>query len=99
MDVDLNGTTIHLDRPSDKAVVQRVAAQIQRRIAEDDWRPYSSKADALGAWKTRRDSLESPESFQLGQVSDRSKYGIHRFLVGLMFCSVVVVNEQVDNEK
>ena len=51
MDVDLNGTTIHLDRPSDKAVVQRVAAQIQRRIAEDDWRPYASKADALGAWK------------------------------------------------
>ena len=51
MDVDLNGTTIHLDRPSDNAVVQRVAAQIQRRIAEDDWRPYASKADALGAWK------------------------------------------------
>ena len=51
MDVDLNGTIIHLDRPSDKAVVQRVAAQIQRRIAEDDWRPYASKADALGAWK------------------------------------------------
>jgi hypothetical protein len=51
MDVDLNGTMIHLDRPSDKAVVQRVAAQIQRRIAEDDWRPYASKADALGAWK------------------------------------------------
>ena len=51
MDVELNGAMIHLDRPSDKAVVQRVAAQIQRRIAEDDWRPYSSKADALGAWK------------------------------------------------
>ena len=51
MDVDLNGTMIHLDRPSDKAVVQRVAAQIQRRIAEDDWRPYASKADALDAWK------------------------------------------------
>ena len=61
MDVDLNGTTIHLDRPSDKAVVQRVAAQIQRRIAEDDWRPYSSKADALGAWKnaTRKDIIHT----------------------------------------
>ena len=47
MDVELNGTTIYLDRPSDKAVVQRVAAHIQRRIAEDDWRPYASKADAL----------------------------------------------------
>ena len=50
MDVELNGTTIYLDRPSDKAVVQRVAAHIQRRIAEDDWRPYASKADALAVW-------------------------------------------------
>ena len=50
MDFELNGTTIYLDRPSDKAVVQRVAAHIQRRIAEDDWRPYASKADALAVW-------------------------------------------------
>ncbi len=51
MDIELNGTKIHVDRPSDKAVAQRVAAHIQRRIAEDDWRPYSSKADAIGAWE------------------------------------------------
>ncbi len=51
MDVELNGTTIHLDRPSDKAVVQRVAAHIQRRIVEDDWRPYASKAEALCSWQ------------------------------------------------
>ena len=50
MDIELNGTTIYLDRPSDKAVAQRVAAHIQRRIVEDDWRPYASKADALAAW-------------------------------------------------
>ena len=50
MDIELNGTTIYLDRPSDKAVAQRVAAHIQRRIVEDDWRPYASKADALEAW-------------------------------------------------
>ena len=50
MDVELNGTKIYLDRPSDKAVVQRVAAHIQRRIAEDDWRPYAAKADALAVW-------------------------------------------------
>jgi hypothetical protein len=50
MEFELNGTTIHLDRPSDKAVVQRVAAHIQRRIVEDDWRPYASKASALEAW-------------------------------------------------
>ena len=51
MDVELNETTIYFDRPSDKAVVQRVAAHIQRRIVEDDWRPYASKADALEAWE------------------------------------------------
>ena len=51
MDIELNGTTIRLDRPSDRAVAQRVAAHIQRRVSEDDWRPYSSKADALGAWE------------------------------------------------
>ena len=50
MDIELNGTTIYLDRPSAKAVAQRVAAHIQRRIVEDDWRPYASKADALAAW-------------------------------------------------
>ena len=51
MEFELNGTTIYLDRPSDKAVVKRVAAHIQRRIVEDDWRPYASKADALEAWE------------------------------------------------
>ena len=50
MDVELNGTTIYFDRPSDKAVVQRVAIHMQRRILEDDWRPYASKAEALRAW-------------------------------------------------
>ena len=50
MDIELNGTTIYLDRPSDKAVAQRVASHIKRRIVEDDWRPYASKADALAAW-------------------------------------------------
>ena len=50
MDFELNGTTIYLDRPSDKAVVQRVAAHMRRRIVEDDWRPYSSKVEALNAW-------------------------------------------------
>ena len=51
MDMQLNGKTIYLDRPSDQAVVQRIAAHFQRRIVEDDWRPYASKADALQAWE------------------------------------------------
>ena len=50
MNFELNGTTIYLDRPSDRAVVQRVAIHMQRRILEDDWRPYASKVEALRAW-------------------------------------------------
>ena len=46
----INGKTIDLSAPSDVAVVQRVAAHIQRRIEEDDWRPYKSKEEAVAAW-------------------------------------------------
>jgi len=47
----LNGRVIYLAAPSDRAVAQRVAQHMQRRITEDDWRPYASKADALQAWR------------------------------------------------
>ena len=47
----LNGRVIYLASPSDRAVAQRVAQHMQRRIAEYDWRPYASKADALQAWR------------------------------------------------
>lgn len=46
----LNGRVIHLNAPSDRAVAQRVAQHMQRRIAEDDWRPYATRDDALKAW-------------------------------------------------
>ena len=46
----INGKTIDLSAPSDVAVAQRVAAHIRRRIEEDDWRPYKSKAEAVAAW-------------------------------------------------
>ena len=46
----INGKTIDLSAPSDVAVAQRVAAHLQRRIEEDDWRPYKSKAEAVAAW-------------------------------------------------
>ena len=36
--------------PSDRVVAERVLRHLQRRIDEDDWRPYRSKADALRAW-------------------------------------------------
>ena len=44
------GTTLRLTRRSDVAVALRVAAHVQRRIAEDNWRPYRSKQDAVQAW-------------------------------------------------
>ena len=46
----LNGKRIKLEVASDRLVVERVAKHMQRRISEDDWRPYSSKAKALEAW-------------------------------------------------
>ena len=49
-EVVIEGTTLRLARPSDVAVAQRVAAHFQRRIAENDWRPYRSREDAVQAW-------------------------------------------------
>ena len=49
-ELTINGKTIALSAPSDVAVAQRVAAHIQRRIEEDDWRPYKSKVEAVTAW-------------------------------------------------
>ena len=46
----LNGKRIRLEVASDRLVAERVAKHMQRRISEDDWRPYSSKAKALEAW-------------------------------------------------
>ena len=47
---ELNGQQIVLKASSDRVVAERVVRHIQRRINEDDWRPYSCKADALQAW-------------------------------------------------
>ncbi|MBE9154977.1 hypothetical protein [Cyanobium sp. LEGE 06113] len=49
-EVVIGGKTLRLARRSDVAVAQRVAAYLQRRIAEDDWRPYRSREDAVRAW-------------------------------------------------
>ena len=46
----LNGHEVPLSAPSDLAVAKRVAAQFQRRIAENDWRPYRSQLEAIEAW-------------------------------------------------
>ena len=47
---ELNGRQIVLKASSDRVVAERVVRHIQRRIDEDDWRPYTCKADALQAW-------------------------------------------------
>ena len=47
---ELNGRQIVLKSSSDRVVAVRVVRHIQRRIDEDDWRPYTCKADALNAW-------------------------------------------------
>jgi len=49
-EVVIGGTTLRLARRSDVAVALRVAAHVKRRIAEDNWRPYRNKQDAVQAW-------------------------------------------------
>tara|TARA_B100000073_G_scaffold90637_1_gene71504 strand:+ start:538 stop:780 length:243 start_codon:yes stop_codon:yes gene_type:complete len=46
----LNGQPLNLKAASDTRVAERVSKHLQRRIEEDDWRPYTSKEDALRAW-------------------------------------------------
>ena len=48
--ITVDGQIIKLSVPSDRAVVARVAALIDRRVAEDDWRPHSSREAALNCW-------------------------------------------------
>ena len=47
---ELNGKQILLEASSDRVVAERVMRHIQRRLDEDDWRPYTCKADAVQAW-------------------------------------------------
>ena len=46
----VNGQQVVLKVPSERVVAERVVRHIQLRIHEDDWRPYTCKADALRAW-------------------------------------------------
>jgi hypothetical protein len=46
----VNGHQVVLKVPSDRAVAERVVRHMQRRINENDWRPYTSKSVALRAW-------------------------------------------------
>ena len=48
--LEINGKMVELSVPSNVAVAQRVASHMQRRITEDDWRPFKSKEEAVKAW-------------------------------------------------
>ena len=72
----LNGRVIHLEAPSDRAVAERVAQHMKRRITEDDWRPYASKADALQAWRRLGGiRLQVLQALQLIDASDSQNDG------------------------
>ncbi len=65
----LNGQTLNLKAASDARVAERVAQHLQRRIAEDDWRPYKSKQEALFAW-SRLGGIRMQVMQALGLLSD-----------------------------
>ena len=45
--VMVNGHAIRLSGPKDHAEIQRAVAIIDRKVASEDWRPYSSKEEWL----------------------------------------------------
>ncbi len=65
----LNGQTLNLKAASDARVAERVAQHLQRRIEEDDWRPYKSKEEALRAW-SRLGGIRLQVIKALGLLSD-----------------------------
>ena len=46
----INGQTLQLKAKSDVLVARRVARHLQRRIDENDWRPYRTQDQAIKAW-------------------------------------------------
>ena len=50
MDILINGEVISVPFKSDAVVARRVAAHIERRLDDNDWRPYRTKDEAIAAW-------------------------------------------------
>ena len=48
--VKVNGHAIRLSGPKDHAEIQRAVEIIDRRVASEDWRPYSSKEECIESW-------------------------------------------------
>ena len=51
IEVEVDGAKFQLQRPSDVAVLKRVLAHFQRRVVEDDWRPFNCQQDAIKTWR------------------------------------------------
>lgn len=51
IEVVIDGAMFQVQWPSDVAVVKRVLAHFQRRIDDDDWRPFKCQHDAIETWK------------------------------------------------
>ena len=48
--VMVDGHAIRLSNPKDRAEIQRVVEIIDRKVASEDWSPYSSKEEAVKSW-------------------------------------------------
>ncbi|MDA9661378.1 hypothetical protein N9T35_00110 [bacterium] len=48
--VVVNGHAIRLSNPKDRAEIKRVVEIIDRKVASEDWRPYSSKEECIKSW-------------------------------------------------
>ena len=48
--VMVEGHAIRLSDPEDHAEIQRAVEIIDRKVASEDWRPYSSKEECIKRW-------------------------------------------------
>ena len=56
--VMVNGHAISLSGPKERAEIQRAVEIIDRKVASEDWRPYSSKKE----WIKLKSSTKEPET-------------------------------------
>jgi len=55
--VVVNGHVIRIAASKDRESLERSIANLDRRIADDDWRPYTSKEEAIKRWNSLKSHL------------------------------------------
>ena len=50
--VVVNGHVIRISSTKDRESLERSIANLDRKIADDDWRPYASKEEAIKRWNS-----------------------------------------------